>query len=215
MQELTSSEPLSLSEEYDMQAKWQTDDDKLTFLILRRDLYENNQMKDTKERELLSMIGDVNVFLSKEDARIEAELEVMIVDKENRGRGAGKEAVSLMMSYATQNLTDLSSFFVKIDDTNEASIGLFKKLGFVQYEYVKAFKQVSLRLELNDQTRPFRSTPHLDIDTNYVWGTLKIWKVFFFKDKIYSIKIIKEKKKKTPKKNSNVIYMHWRIKMAF
>jgi RimJ/RimL family protein N-acetyltransferase len=167
MQELTSSEPLSLSEEYEMQVKWLTDEDKLTFLILRRDYYENNQLKDIKEKELLSMIGDVNIFLYKEDGKIEAELEVMIVDKENRGRGAGKEAVSLMMIYASQNLKDLSSFFVKIDDTNEASISLFKKLGFVQYEYVKAFKQVSLKFELNDQTWPLQSTPHLDIDSNY------------------------------------------------
>ena len=167
IQELTSSEPLSLSEEYDMQVKWLTDEDKLTFLILRRDFFENNHLKDNKEKELLSMIGDVNIFLYKEDGKIEAELEVMIVDKENRGRGAGKEAVSLMMIYASQNLKDLSSFFVKIDDSNEASISLFKKLGFVQYEYVKAFKQVSLKLELNDRTWPLESSPHLDIDTNY------------------------------------------------
>ena len=63
IQELTSSEPLSLEEEYNMQETWLKDDDKLTFIVLRRDFYESKTESNKEEREIFSMVGDVNVFL--------------------------------------------------------------------------------------------------------------------------------------------------------
>ena len=121
-------------------------------------------------------------FLSEEDGpedgpKNQAELEVMIVDKESRGYGFGTEAVMLIMNYAFQMLGGLRCFFVKIDDHNEASINMFKKLGFVQYEYIKAFKQVSLKLTIDESSFPeqknttnkysFHRNFKLDIDSNY------------------------------------------------
>jgi len=77
--EATGSEPLSLAEEYEMQASWRDDHSKCTFLILARDLLEEelwNDVNDTTKvelnndfinRSLGAMVGDVNLFLSEED----------------------------------------------------------------------------------------------------------------------------------------------------
>lgn len=37
---LTASEPLTLDQEYEMQETWRNDEDKCTFLILNKDVYE-------------------------------------------------------------------------------------------------------------------------------------------------------------------------------
>lgn len=124
----------------------------------------------------------MNLFYSDEDGQEDgpknhAELEVMIVDKANRGSGFGSEAVMLIMNYSYQKLDKLQCFFVKIDDHNEASIAMFKKLGFVQYKYVKAFKQVSLKLMIDSNSFPdervktskysFCKNYKLDIENSY------------------------------------------------
>ena len=154
IQELTASEPLSMEEEYEMQEKWQQDDDKLTFIVLRKDLYESTE-GNREQREINAMIGDVNCFLIDEDnedsndQQKQGELEVMIVDKANRGSGYGSEAVFLMLNYCYRNLTNLNRFLVKIGEENTSSRRMFEKLGFVQYKYIEPFKQVCLKFELD------------------------------------------------------------------
>ncbi|KJA17662.1 hypothetical protein HYPSUDRAFT_46140 [Hypholoma sublateritium FD-334 SS-4] len=126
---LTASEPLSLQEEYEMQGKWQFDDDKLTFIILSRNLDENvpvslpealGELLPTDERlACLPMIGDVNIFVYgvppsnsenkpqeiQEDAELEdefyAEVEIMIAESAFRRKGLALEALKLMLGYAT------------------------------------------------------------------------------------------------------------------
>jgi RimJ/RimL family protein N-acetyltransferase len=89
--EMTGSEPLTMEEEIEMQKEWRGDEKKCTFIILARDLLNNNEVdgngekipplpierieKDEEEENypkliehsLHGMIGDINLFLSEED----------------------------------------------------------------------------------------------------------------------------------------------------
>jgi len=164
IQKLTASEPLTLEEEYQMQQNWQLDEDKLTFIVLRRDLYELCESDDMIEKEKFSMIGDVNVFIATENEEdseeknenFTGELEIMIPDLVNRGQGFGIEAVNLMINYCINHIQkpSINNFIVKINEENLPSIKMFEKLGFVQYKYVKVFQEVCLKLEVNEETFP-------------------------------------------------------------
>lgn len=165
----TGSEPLSMEEEIKMQQEWRDDELKCTFIVLSLDkctsidfsIVDTNEdfIQDTIE----SMCGDVNLFLSDEedesdsededftrgqdeDARKQAELDIMIAAEDCRGKGLGKEAVCLMMLYGAQNL-DIRRFVVKIKEDNIASRALFSKLGFVQCNYAECFKEVELEFK--------------------------------------------------------------------
>ena len=160
IKKLTASEPLTIEEEYQMQSNWQLDEDKLTFIVLRRDLYESFKSdEDNTGKEIFSMIGDVNVFISEEDDderdrfKKSAELEIMIPDVSNRGHGYGTESVNLMIDYCVKNIDNISDFIVKINEENVASIKMFEKLGFIKYKYVKVFQEQCLKLKVNEDMK--------------------------------------------------------------
>lgn len=134
LQELTASEPLTLEQEYEMCRSWQEDEDKLTFILL--DL-------GREDGDLGQMCGDVNLFLNDHDDRTRGELELMIAEPASRRKGIGMEALGLFMAYCAVEI-GIRTFRVQIGEDNGPSIGLFKKLGFIEVGRSEFFKEVHL-----------------------------------------------------------------------
>jgi RimJ/RimL family protein N-acetyltransferase len=147
-----------------MQQTWKDDDDKCTFILLSKDTCNShldiNELKNLPstfiKATLHSMIGDVNLFLSEDSddeddvtktvKRKQAEVDIMIAESDQRGKGIGKEAVCLMMLYGSIYL-NISRFFVKIKEENHASRHLFEKsLNFRECNYAACFKEFELEL---------------------------------------------------------------------
>ncbi|PWN92098.1 hypothetical protein FA10DRAFT_265901 [Acaromyces ingoldii] len=185
----TASEPLSLEEEHDMQRSWHLDDDKLTFIVLSRDesVYVPDTEADADEvSQFLAkckMAGDVNLFLSPsqdedEDEEtagagkpsavakspaMDAELEVMIAEPSERRKGLAREALSLLIHYASTSPTPVPSvssspsapsralplqprnFLVKIGLDNAPSLALFKSLGMQEVKVSEIWREVEMR----------------------------------------------------------------------
>lgn len=116
--EMTGSEPLTIEEEYEMQQSWRDDEKKCTFIILA---------KEAGVEELDRMVGDVNLFLSKDDeGNLQSEIDVMIAEEKYRRKGMGIESVCLMLWYGVNHLK-IQKFFAKIKKENDPSISLFQK----------------------------------------------------------------------------------------
>ncbi|NWU91489.1 NAT9 acetyltransferase, partial [Upupa epops] len=147
LQRLTASEPLSLEQEYEMQHSWREDADKCTFIVLDTERWCRQAQADEE-----CMVGDVNLFLTNAEDPTLGEIEIMIAEPSYRGRGFGKEATLIMMSYGVRNL-GLTKFEAKIGQENEASICMFKKLHFKEVAVNSVFQEVMLRLDVSDQER--------------------------------------------------------------
>ena len=143
LQELTASEPLSLEQEYDMQKSWYNDEDKCTFIILDKQLYE------TTHDEIAAMIGDTNLFFNCQDDKTTAEAEIMIAEKSFRKMGRGKEAMLIMFYYAVQNLS-VKRFTVKIGYENKPSINMFKNMKFSIESESDVFQEVTLYVDVSN-----------------------------------------------------------------
>jgi len=157
LRELTASEELTLEEEYSMQRSWQEDEDKLTFIVLARQLECSVQADDNDSEVLLTnddiktlpMIGDVNLFLKhqRDDPDFEVECEVMIAEAAYRGQRRAHAALALLLSYARDTLSiRTESFVARIGASNVRSIALFSTLGFSVVRTVAVFDEVEMRI---------------------------------------------------------------------
>ncbi|XP_076905994.1 GCN5-related N-acetyltransferase 9-like [Bidens hawaiensis] len=139
----TGSDPLTLEEEYQMQLSWTQDPLKCTFIILDKDLISGKFNHGDPHVE--AMVGDVNLYMNdSEDSQL-AEIEIMIAEPKSRGKGLGMESVLMMFVYAIEN-HKINTFRAKIGDSNEASLNMFRKLGFKEVSHSEIFKEVTLEL---------------------------------------------------------------------
>ncbi len=125
------------------------------------------------------MIGDINFFLYPCDDDDEqqqpgtasprycvGEVDIMIAEVSERGKGLGRGAVTAFLHYIFHNLAQilhnygihnrenttgggirLKRFMAKIKEDNAASLALFKSLGFHQQGPASYFGEVTLVLE--------------------------------------------------------------------
>lgn len=149
-----------------MQRSWRADPDKLTFIIC----HPNAEVQSSGRDGLLdhdSMIGDVNLFISSSEDEagselIIGELELMIAERTDQGRGYGRAAILAFLNYINRHETELLAefqasvvnatvrfdhFAAKIGATNSRSVALFESLGFTKTSEVPSyFGEFELRL---------------------------------------------------------------------
>lgn len=162
LRQQTGSEEQTLEEEYLNQIQWRDDASKCTFIIT-----DNT----------LTPIGDVNLFFSAvedEENKLQAEINVMIAEKQFRGKGYGKLAVWGMAWFAQRHFPLVSQYLVKISFDNTASIALFtQKLGFTELSRSEAFQECTLvcpaeKLYEQFAAVGFTEEPCLDDDTEFL-----------------------------------------------
>ncbi|GBG29065.1 N-acetyltransferase 9-like protein [Hondaea fermentalgiana] len=159
--EATASEPLSVEEEYEMQASWRDDDAKCTFIIL--DASESEDAMSLDSQVLDKMVGDTNLFLQEGDetsdgeegssdskAPPSAEIEIMIAEKSARRKKLASESLLLMMRYGIDALK-LGRFVAKIGAANAPSLALFESLGYKRVAYAEAFEEHELHWNASDK----------------------------------------------------------------
>mmetsp|Transcript_39219 Transcript_39219/g.34745 ORF Transcript_39219/g.34745 Transcript_39219/m.34745 type:complete len:306 (-) Transcript_39219:3-920(-) len=143
IQQMTCTEPYSLEQEYEYQKEWNDDETKYIFIILDKTLSD------------LPMAGDINLFITQniynDNNKNEqmAELNIMIAEEKSRRKGLAIETLQIIIKWAQEKL-EIKTFVAKIQHDNHGSIKLFKKIGFVQYEYIEAFKEYTFTLTLKD-----------------------------------------------------------------
>jgi len=156
LQKLTASEPLTLQEEYAMQASWRQDADKLTFIICTSpntptapsDLSTMVKVSPETEDAPDRMVGDVNLFLypceegddveqqegcGTEKVDMVGELEIMIARPSARGKGLAKEALQAFIWYISTSLPAILEEYAK--GTNDT--GKLKSLSYLRVKIDK------------------------------------------------------------------------------
>ncbi|GJN91709.1 hypothetical protein Rhopal_004732-T1 [Rhodotorula paludigena] len=169
LREATASERLTLDEEYAMQQSWRLDEDKLTFIVHLRDPSAPTPTSDrlsflAAHNDSATMIGDVNLFLhavtppsspsssapsalSAPALTRRAELEIMLPPSPLVPPRSGLALLVLQtfLSYSSRSLNlPPRAYFARIGFDNEASLGLFRKLGFVEGKRVEVFREVEM-----------------------------------------------------------------------
>lgn len=113
--------------------------------------------------EVVSMIGDTNIYFINPNDRSMAEIEIMIGEEDHRGKGKGKEALLLMIRFVI-DLVKIEKLIAKIKIENEVSRKLFESLGFVQQEKSDFFQEVTyiwIKDDSSNLVNILQSTNHI------------------------------------------------------
>ena len=103
-----------------------------------RDIYEVKQLRLVISSYRNETIGLIDLF-DFDFKNKRAGVGILIKSSNNQGKGYGKEALSLVVSYSFTHL-GLHQLYCNISDENQASIKLFKNQGF---------KEVGLKKDWN------------------------------------------------------------------
>ncbi|KAK0626559.1 GNAT domain-containing protein [Immersiella caudata] len=193
IQQATASDRLTLEEEYENQESWRASHDKLTFIICQP-LADpgTGHVKAGDADADGKMVGDVNFFVYPDDDDDDSEdgcvgeVDIMIADVKDRGKGIGKGVVMAFLQYIFRNLESvldeyaraqdgerkgvpkLKMLMVKIKAENMGSIKLFQGLGFSQEGDVNYFGEV--KLVLREFGRVIEAIPEGYLELQYARG---------------------------------------------
>ncbi|MGI9550117.1 MAG: GNAT family N-acetyltransferase, partial [Aurantibacter sp.] len=95
-----------------------------------RDIYDVKQLRLCICDNSNKLMGLIDLFDFDPKNR-RAGIGIVVLQNENRNKGVGSEAISLLSEYAFETLA-LRQLFANVTEDNEASLHLFKKLGFVE-----------------------------------------------------------------------------------
>lgn len=93
-----------------------------------RDIYEIKQLRLCICDQEDQVLGLIDLFDFDPKNR-RAGVGVIIIGEENRNKGLGAEAIGLITAYVFSVL-DLRQLYANVMESNEASVRLFKRLGF-------------------------------------------------------------------------------------
>lgn len=95
-----------------------------------RDIYDVKQLRLCICNKNDKGIGLIDLF-DFDPKNHRAGMGIVVLEDKNRNKGIGKEAIHLVMEYAFSTLA-LKQVYANVVVGNEASIHLFKKLGFLE-----------------------------------------------------------------------------------
>ncbi|WP_411031016.1 GNAT family N-acetyltransferase [Spongiimicrobium sp. 3-5] len=95
-----------------------------------RDIYEVKQLRLCICNHNDKRLGLIDLF-DFDPKNLRAGIGIVVLDKEDRNKGVGAEAISILIKYAFENL-NLRQLYANVMEDNKPSIHLFKKMGFVE-----------------------------------------------------------------------------------
>ncbi|XP_066905473.1 N-acetyltransferase 9-like protein [Halyomorpha halys] len=140
----TASERLSLEEEYEMQQTWLNDEEKCTFIVLDKNLM------DETDNEIVSMVGDANLYIQKDGDCTVGEIGLMIAEPSFRSCGRGSEAALFILRYGVEKI-GINKYLAVISSSNVTSINLFKKFNFVKENESEVFQEITLSRKVDSE----------------------------------------------------------------